>query len=117
MQIPFNNLMSILEYLCARAGILFLEQEESYTSQASAVDRDPVPVFDGNHKPDVHFSGSRIRRGLYRTADGTCVNADLNGAANILRKAVPGAFAGMDVKAILRNINVVRFGNLYKVSG
>jgi putative transposase len=81
------------------------------------VDRDPVPVFDGNHKPDVHFSGSRIRRGLYRTADGTCVNADLNGAANILRKAVPGAFSGMDVKAILRNINVVRFGNLYKVSG
>jgi len=117
VQIPFNNLMSILEYLCARAGILFLEQEESYTSQASAVDRDPVPVFDGNHKPDVHFSGSRIRRGLYRTADGTCVNADLNGAANILRKAVPGAFAGMDVKAILRNISVVRFGNLYKVSG
>ena len=58
-----------------------------------------------------------IRRGLYQTADGTCVNADLNGAANILRKAVPGAFAGMDVKAILRNINVVRFGNLYKVSG
>ena len=76
VQIPFNNLMSILEYLCARAGILFLEQEESYTSQASAVDRDPVPVFDGNHKPDVHFSGSRIRRGLYRTADGTCVNAE-----------------------------------------
>ncbi len=33
------------------------------------------------------FSGRRIKRGLYRTKSGVLVNADVNGAANILRKA------------------------------
>lgn len=32
------------------------------------------------------FSGRRIYRGLYKAADGTTINADVNGAANILRK-------------------------------
>ena len=32
------------------------------------------------------FSGKRIKRGLYRASDGTLINADVNGAYNILRK-------------------------------
>ena len=35
------------------------------------------------------FSGRRVRRGLYRHADGRMSNADINGAANILRKVFP----------------------------
>ena len=30
--------------------------------------------------------GRRIHRGLYKAGDGTLINADVNGAANIMRK-------------------------------
>ena len=36
----------------------------------------------GNH----NFSGRRIKRGLYKDSRGDMWNADLNGAANIMRK-------------------------------
>jgi putative transposase len=32
------------------------------------------------------FSGQRVKRGLYKSSNGTLVNADANGAYNILRK-------------------------------
>ena len=56
------------------------------------MDNDVIPTYgkeDENHK----FSGKRIKRGLYKAADGTVINADLNGSANILRKEFPDAFA------------------------
>ena len=42
------------------------------------------------------FSGKRVKRGMYRSSDGTLINADLNGAGNILRKEYPYAFVGME---------------------
>ncbi|MDH6106251.1 transposase, partial [Anabaenopsis tanganyikae CS-531] len=39
------------------------------------------------------FSGRRVARGLYKASNGRLINADLNGAYNILRKAVLNAFA------------------------
>lgn len=63
-------------------------QEESYTSKASFIDDDRIPVYG---EEPTKFSGKRISRGQYRTADGTVINADLNGSANILRKAFPNA--------------------------
>ena len=39
------------------------------------------------------FSGNRIKRGLYKSAEGVLINADVNGSLNILRKAIPNAFA------------------------
>lgn len=56
-------------------------------------------------------------RGLYRSANGTCVNADLNGAANIGRKACPEFLCDRNAAEVLRNLTVVRFGTLYQVSG
>ena len=38
------------------------------------------------------FSGKRLKRGLYKSKKGHLINADVNGAGNILRKAVPNAF-------------------------
>ena len=52
---------------------------------------DPLPVYDAA-KPTPVFSGRRVKRGLYRAADGRRINADVNGAYNILRKVVPNAF-------------------------
>ncbi|MDY6317774.1 MAG: hypothetical protein SPL49_11240 [Oribacterium sp.] len=54
---------------------------------------------------------------LYRSADGTCVNADLNGAANIGRKACSEFLCDRNTAEALRNLTVIRFGTLYKVSG
>ena len=64
-----------------------MEQEESYTSKASCLDLDEIPVYDLEHPYMGTFSGDRIYRGLYRFADGRIANADVNGAANILRKS------------------------------
>jgi putative transposase len=66
-------------------GIRFQETEEAYTSKASFLDGDSLPKY--GEKPDGwKASGKRVKRGLYESGDGSFVNADLNGAANILRK-------------------------------
>ena len=89
--IPFNLFISILTYKANAQGIYVIETEESYTSQASFFDNDPIPVYKEGVENNIKFSGKRIKRGLYRTADGFMFNADINGALNIIRKAVPGA--------------------------
>ena len=79
--------LQYLKQLCERYGITYLEQEESYTSQASCLDLDDIPVYQPDAPYTGTFSGKRIRRGLYRFANGRTANADINGAANILRKS------------------------------
>lgn len=66
--------------------IKFITTEESYTSKASFLDNDELPVFDAENKVKHTFSGKRISRGLYKTKTGKLINADVNGALNILRK-------------------------------
>ena len=68
-------------------GINFIEQEESYTSKASFLDRDEIPAYDEDDPQLYTFSGKRIKRGLYKSKDGRLINADVNGALNILRKS------------------------------
>lgn len=87
VNIPFGKLRSKLEYLCEMNGIAFVKQEESYTSKASFWDKDLIPVYNADNPQKYYFSGKRIQRGLYRTSDGMLLNADVNGALNILRKS------------------------------
>lgn len=84
---PYGKLRLKLEYLCELNGIAFVKQEESYTSKASFWDKDIIPVYNADNPQKYHFSGKRIKRGLYRTANGKLMNADVNGALNILRKS------------------------------
>lgn len=89
VSIPYYKLRQKLAAKCALYGIRYYSQEESYTSKASALDGDDIPVFDKTGKVDnsgVVFSGKRVKRGLYRSMDGKVLNADINGAVNILRK-------------------------------
>jgi putative transposase len=83
----------MLQYKAQRAGIRFVLQEESYTSKASALDGDVIPTDDPKREDQYAFSGKRVKRGLYQAKDGRILNADVNGSYNILRKAVPTAFA------------------------
>ena len=85
--IPFGRLREMLSYLCRLHGITYVEQEESYTSKASFWDRDEIPVYNDDNPRQYVFSGKRVKRGLYMTASGTVLNADINGALNILRKS------------------------------
>jgi IS605 OrfB family transposase len=85
VQIPLGKLKDRLEQLCSKHGIKFEITEESYTSKASYLDGDTLPKY--GEKPDGwKASGKRVKRGLYRSKNGSIVNADLNGAANILSK-------------------------------
>lgn len=85
VQIPYNQLSRIIKCLCEQYGINFFEQEESYTSKASFLDNDFIPTYGVNDEKQT-FSGSRVKRGLYKSKNGKKINADLNGSANILRK-------------------------------
>ncbi|MCC5670075.1 transposase [Nostoc sp. CHAB 5784] len=85
VQMPLGKLKDRLKQLCDLHGIRFQETEEAYTSKASYLDGDSLPVY-GQKPEGWKASGKRVERGLYRSGDGSIVNADLNGAANILRK-------------------------------
>lgn len=79
VQIPFHALRQQLTYLCKRYGINYIEQEESYTSLASALDLDNLPEYNADNPQTYQFSGKRIQRGLYRTKAKKLVNSDVNG--------------------------------------
>lgn len=83
VQIPIFTLRDKLESLCERYGLNYIEQEESYTSKASSLDRDEMPVYNADNPLQPQFSGRRVKRGLYKTAYGHLINADCNGSLNI----------------------------------
>ena len=83
--IPTARLKDRIAQLCEQYGIQFVETEESYTSKASFLDGDHLPIY-GEKPKDWKPSGRRTKRGLYRTANNWDINADCNGAANIIRK-------------------------------
>src|SRR5215467_2573154 len=109
VQIPHARLIQMLTYKAELAGIRVEITEESYTSQASLLDLDPLPVRNNGDEKHT-FSGKRVKRGLYRASDGRYVNADINGAGNIIRKVAPDAFsearAVEDGKGVLASLVV-----------
>jgi IS605 OrfB family transposase len=80
IQIPFNKLINYIEYKCKINGINFKTIEESYTSKCDALALEPI------QKQEV-YSGKRIKRGLFKSANNKTINSDVNGSLNILRKA------------------------------
>ncbi len=96
VQMPFALLRQMISYKAELAGIKVIEQEESYTSKADFLAGDYIPTY-GVDDEGASFSGKRFQRGLYRAFDGTILNADLNGAANICRKALSMCNAPLSV--------------------
>ncbi|MDY7006520.1 MAG: transposase [Cyanobacteriota bacterium] len=89
VNIPHYRLIEMLTYKAQLKGIKVIITEESYTSQSSSLDRDELPKY-GDSKP--MFKGKRIARGLYKTEDNKLLNADVNGAFNIIIKVIPDVF-------------------------
>jgi putative transposase len=84
VNIPHGNLRQKIRSLCERYSINYIEQEESYTSKADFFADDDLPTWNADNPKDYTFSGKRISRGQYKSSGGKTVNADCNGALNIL---------------------------------
>ncbi|BAZ14578.1 transposase [Calothrix sp. NIES-4071] len=85
VQMPLCKLKERIKQLCEVYGIRYVETEEANTSCASYLDGDSLP--EHGKKPSMwKASGKRTKRGLYRTQNGSLINADVQAAANILRK-------------------------------
>jgi len=79
VSIPYGILKRKLEAKCVYHGINYILQEESYTSKCSSLDLEPIQKHDD-------YVGKRTKRGLFMSSNGSRINADVNGACNILRK-------------------------------
>jgi putative transposase len=101
VSITHARFIEMLTYKAALVGIHVEIQEESYTSQASFLDLDPLPTYKPDDETEYTFSGKRIgrRNRLYRTKDGRVICADVNGSYNILRKRKPDAFTAEGIAA------------------
>jgi putative transposase len=100
VQLPHARFIEMLTYKARLAGIAVIIQEESYTSKASFLDLDDLPVYDPVNPQQYQFSGKRVERGLYRASTGRRIHADVNGSYNTLRKAVPDSF-GQGIEAVV----------------
>ncbi|MFX0122523.1 MAG: RNA-guided endonuclease InsQ/TnpB family protein [Candidatus Hodarchaeota archaeon] len=83
--IPYYKLIKQLEYKAKEQGITVIIQEENYSSKCSFLDNEPIEHHN-------KYLGRRITRGLFKSHEGTIINADVNGAYNILKKAFLNAF-------------------------
>jgi putative transposase len=84
--IPFEMFVNQLNYKCEEQGIKFITTEEDYTSGTSFLDNEELTKESYNKK-------RRIKRGLFKSNNGTLINADVNGSLQIMRKVFPNAFA------------------------
>ena len=91
VNIPYTKFINQLFYKCQMLGITVITREESYTSKASFLDYDEIPNYNDEIKPK--FSGKRIKRGLYKSTTRK-INADVNGAYNIMVKENPNYIIG-----------------------
>lgn len=113
VSIPFCRFLDILRYTAAKAGIPVVTREESYTSRASLLDLDAIPAYKKGDTTNHTFSGKRVHRGIYKTDKGLFINADINGAGNILRKEYPYAYDGQELSYLYETTKVVSYTDIY----
>ena len=110
--IPHQKMIEMIEYKANLAGIVVIQANEAYTSQTSFLDNE-IPINQNGDKARKRKGLSpvkrRIKRGLFKSNKGILINADVNGALQILRKVVPNAFAdgidGIGLVPVKLNLN------------
>ena len=111
--IPFSKFISMIKYKAEREGIQVVTTEESYTSKASLLSMDNIPVYKEGNTTKYHFSGYRKTRSFYRDKILKIEwHADLNGSGNIGRKLFPNMFSGIDLKSLLQTPIVVKINHV-----
>jgi len=91
--IPFDTIIQKISYKIEEVGIMLKEQEESHTSKCSFLDNEPI-------EHQNNYMGKRIKRGLFRTAKGIIIHADVNAGYNIIAKSEPEAFLKREVDGV-----------------
>ena len=115
VQIPHAKFIKILYIVSRQYGIMVDTIPESYTSKASFLDKDSIPDYDSKNKEHHIFKGTRKCRGLYVSADGKCINADINGACNIGRKYSESVFDNIkDYSYLCGDIMSLNFRSFYQ---
>jgi len=103
--IPHLKLKRKLENKCLTYDMNFIQHEESYTSKCSFLDNEVVGKHD-------EYLGKRVKRGLFKSSDGTLLNADVNGSANIMRKVVSNVHVTDEIVAsMVRPVKINIFTN------
>ena len=101
VQIPYDTLINKIKYKAENIGIKVIMTEESYTSGTSFIDSE-IPIKENYDK------SRRVHRGLFKSNQGILVNADLNGAYQIMRKVFPevnsDGILGVDFHPVVINI-------------
>ena len=97
ISIPYQMLLQQLEYKCKDEGILYIENEEGYTSGTS--------FLDGEEPVKQNYDKSRrIQRGLFKSNSGLLINSDVNGSFQIMKKVFPNALSRYGIEAVLTPI-------------
>ena len=107
VMVPFDRLISYLKYKCEMVGITVIEREESYTSKCDSL------VLENICRND-NYKGQRNKRGLFQSSKGKLINADANGALNIMRKVVGDSYASMIIDSG-RLFRPLKFNDLYSL--
>ena len=79
--IPYSRIIYKLKEKLESNGKNLIIHEESYTSKCDSLTLENLTKRD-------NFNGDRIYRGLFISKIGKAINADLNGAINIMRKVI-----------------------------
>jgi putative transposase len=106
VQIPHAKFISMLTHKLEKLGITVTVGEESYTSKASFLDWDEIPIWTPSKSNKVSFSGKRYQTKKYRSGNGTVIHADVNGGFNIERIVLPNSF-GLFKTIVERNSGCV----------
>ena len=93
VQIPFQKLIQDIRYKAELVGIVVRLEPELFTSKCSFLDNEPIQRHE-------RYMGRRISRGLFKTKNGLIINSDVNGAYNIIRKAVPNAIVADGIEGV-----------------
>ena len=113
--IPHARFIEMLSYKAELAGLRVRVSDESYTSKCSFLDLEPIEKRES-------YLGRRVHRGLFISAQGRRIQADVNGSYNIIRKEAPCAFdaAGVEgavvrpVRLVLTKPKIRKRGHVYK---
>ena len=97
--LPHARFIALLQYKAELVGITVVLTEESYTSKCSFLDTEVL-------EHHAQYVGKRVKRGLFRTALGKYLNADVNGAYNMIVKVVPNAFGNGRVGVVVHPVGL-----------
>ena len=83
-------------------GIKVVLKEETYTSKCSFLDNESVKKYNV-------YLGKRVKRGLFMSSNGTLINADVNGACNIMKKHLGIEPSVLDLVQVCITPKVLKF--------